>query len=81
MRSEAKAELYRSADSALNQCIARAKRGGKWTLTDAERTALEALLLVHDEQPAAVSVHRYVEALVRVQHVGPPSFDLPIDPD
>ncbi|EDT40976.1 hypothetical protein BamMEX5DRAFT_3227 [Burkholderia ambifaria MEX-5] len=81
LRSDGEAELYRSADSALNQCIARAERGGKWTLTDAERTALEALLRVHDEQLAAVPVHRYLEALEQVQHVGTPFFDWPIESD
>ncbi|KWF29485.1 hypothetical protein WL84_09090 [Burkholderia cenocepacia] len=81
LRSDGEAELYRSADSALAQCIARAERSSKWTLTDADRTALEALLLVHDGQLAAVPVHRYLEALEQMQHVGAPSFDLPIDPD
>ena len=77
LRSDGEAELYRSADFALNQCIARAVRGGKWTFTDAERTALEALLRVHDKQLASVPVHRYLEALE--QHVGTPSFNLPIE--
>ncbi|MCA7955833.1 hypothetical protein LGM43_37075 [Burkholderia seminalis] len=61
LRSDGEAELYRSADFALNQCIARAEQGGKWTFTDAERTALEALLRVHDKELAAVPVHRYLE--------------------
>ncbi|AOJ91384.1 hypothetical protein WS87_29680 [Burkholderia sp. MSMB0856] len=61
--------------------MARAERGGKWTFTDAERTALEALLCVHDKQLAAVPVHRYLEALEQVQHVGMPSFNLPIESD
>ncbi|HGL5075084.1 hypothetical protein DN523_14320 [Burkholderia multivorans] len=81
LRSDGGAELYRSADSALSQCIARAELGGGWTLTDPERTALEALLLVHDEQLAAVPVHRYLEALEKVQHIGTPSFGLPIESD
>ncbi|EJO55339.1 hypothetical protein BURMUCF2_B0396 [Burkholderia multivorans CF2] len=50
-------------------------------MTDPERTALEALLLVHDEQLAAVPVHRYLEALEKVQHIGTPSFGLPIESD
>ncbi|KVA23103.1 hypothetical protein WI44_32240 [Burkholderia cepacia] len=61
--------------------MARAERGGKWTFTDAERTALEALLRVHDKQLAAVPVHRYLEALEQVQHVGTPSFNLPFESD
>ncbi|MET3620110.1 hypothetical protein [Burkholderia ambifaria] len=79
LRADGEAELYRRADSTLTQCIARAERGEPWTLTDAERTAIEALLLVHDEQLAAVPVHRYLEALEQVQHVGTTAFGLPIE--
>ncbi|WP_082742318.1 hypothetical protein [Burkholderia sp. MSMB1078WGS] len=78
LRSDGETELYRSADSALNQCIARAERGGKWILTDAERTALEALLRVHDEQLGAVPVHRYLRALEQVQPVDRLSFELTV---
>ncbi len=81
LRADGEAEPYRGADSALTQCIARAERGDPWTLTDAERKVLEALLLVHDEQLAAVPVHRYLEALERVQHVGTPDFGFPIGLD
>ncbi|WP_230954493.1 hypothetical protein [Burkholderia cepacia] len=81
LRSDGEAELFRSADSALNQCIARAERGGKWTLTDGERTALEALLRVHDEQLGAVPVHRYLKALEQVQHVDRLSAELTVESD
>ncbi|WP_175748858.1 hypothetical protein [Burkholderia pyrrocinia] len=77
LRADGEAELYRCADTALAQCIARAERGDPWTLTDAERAALEALLLVHDGQLAAVSVHRYLEALEQTQHVDTTAFGLP----
>ncbi|WP_072443934.1 MULTISPECIES: hypothetical protein [Burkholderia] len=81
LRAHGEAEPYRCADTALTQCIARAERGGPWTLTDAERAALEALLLVHDEQLAAVPVHRYLEALEQVQRVSTPDFGLPVESD
>ncbi|WP_175804719.1 hypothetical protein [Burkholderia ambifaria] len=81
LRSDGEVELYRSADSALNQCIARAERGDPWTLKDAERTALETLLLAHDKQLAAVPVHRYLEVLEKVQHVDSLVFELPIESD
>ncbi|WP_155741656.1 hypothetical protein [Burkholderia territorii] len=80
LRSADETELYRSADFALNQCIARAE-GGKWILTDGERTALEALLRVHDEQLGAVPVHRYLKAREQVQHVGRLSAELTVESD
>ncbi|ORT85358.1 hypothetical protein B7G54_16220 [Burkholderia puraquae] len=40
-----------------------AESGDSRVLTDAERTELDALFLVHDEWLAAVPVHRYLEAL------------------
>lgn len=79
--SAGETELYRSADSALNRCIARAERGGKWILTDGERTALEALLRVRDEQLGAVPVHRYLKALEQAQHVDRLSIELTVESD
>lgn len=81
LRADGETEPYRCADTALTQCIERAERGDPWTMTDAERTALAALLLVHDEQLAAVPVHRYLEALEQAQHVSTPDFGLPIESD
>jgi len=73
-------EPYRRADTALAQCIARAERGEPWTLTDPERTALEALALIHDEQLSAVPVHRYLDALEQVQRTDVRDVGLPIQP-
>lgn len=69
LRAGCNAELYRCADSALAQCVARVEWGA-WALTDAERTAFEPLRLVHDEQLAAVPAHRFLEALEQGQHAG-----------
>ncbi|WP_260444750.1 hypothetical protein [Burkholderia sp. Bp8986] len=80
LRADGEVELYRCADAALTQCIARAAHGDRWTLMDAERTVLEALLLIHDEQLAAVPVHRYVEVLEQVQHIASLDFGSPLEP-
>lgn len=58
---------YRQAQVALNACVERAGRGGAWSVTDAERMALEALVVAHDTQLASVPVHRYLDALECVQ--------------
>jgi hypothetical protein len=70
LRAGCNAELYRCADSALAQCVARVECGGEWALTDAERAAFEPLRHGHDEQLTAVPVHRFLEALEQGQHAG-----------
>lgn len=69
-------ESYRRAEGALNQCVARAERGESWTLMNAERAALETLVAIHDAQLALVPVHRYLDALERVQQTHAPGLDL-----
>jgi hypothetical protein len=59
--------LYRRAEAAMEACIERAERREKWLLHDHERAAMECLLVVHDEQLAAVSTHRYLAGLDRLQ--------------
>jgi hypothetical protein len=59
--------LYRRAEAALGACIERAERGEKWLLLDHERAAAEQILVVHDEQLAAVPKHRYLAAWDRLQ--------------
>ncbi|WP_053299222.1 hypothetical protein [Burkholderia multivorans] len=55
-------DLYRQAEAALEVCVERAERGEKWLLLDREQAAVERLLVVHDEQLAAVLKHRYLAA-------------------
>ncbi|EDT03021.1 conserved hypothetical protein [Burkholderia ambifaria IOP40-10] len=55
-------EPYRQAEAALSACISRAERGEPWQLLDHELAAVEQMLLLHDGQLAAVSLHRYVLA-------------------
>ncbi|AWV04753.1 MULTISPECIES: hypothetical protein [Burkholderia] len=61
MRNETGADLnlYRQAEAALEACIARAEQGAAWLLLDREQSTIEQMLVVHDEQLAAVSMHRY----------------------
>jgi len=65
--SDADLGLYRKAEAALGACIGRAERGKKWLLLDHERAAAQRILVVHDEQLAAVPKHRYVAAWDRLQ--------------
>lgn len=71
MRSEtvsgADLELYRRAEAVLDACIARAELGGAWTLCEGELADVERVLVVHDEQLAAIPKHRYLEAWDRLQ--------------
>ncbi|WP_419689943.1 hypothetical protein ACN22W_36305 [Burkholderia theae] len=69
-------ESYRRAEVALDQCVTRAEQGEPWTLMNAERAALGALVAIHDTQLAAVPVHRYLDALERAQQTDAPSLDL-----
>ncbi|WP_091994104.1 hypothetical protein [Paraburkholderia lycopersici] len=65
--SGADLDLYRQAEAALDACVERAEVGAEWLLLDPEQTALERLLVVHDEQLSAVPKHRYLAAWDRMQ--------------
>ncbi|OXI47730.1 hypothetical protein [Burkholderia aenigmatica] len=71
MRSETASgsdvDLYRRAEAVLDACIARAERGEMWALVDDEVADVERVLVVHDEQLAAVPKHRYLAAWDRLQ--------------
>lgn len=64
--SGADLDLYRQAEAALDGCVERAEQGEKWLLLDHEQAAVERLLVVHDEQLAAVPKHRYLTAWDRL---------------
>ncbi|HDR9090104.1 TPA: hypothetical protein QDB10_006099 [Burkholderia vietnamiensis] len=68
MRSETASgsdlNLYRRAEAVLDACIARAE---PWMLQPSEAADVERLLVVHDEQLAAVPKHRYLAAWDRLQ--------------
>ncbi|RZF30226.1 hypothetical protein EVC45_09100 [Paraburkholderia sp. UYCP14C] len=65
--SGADLDLYRQAEAALDACVERAEQQERWSLFDHERRAVERLLTVHDEQLAAVPLHRYQVAWDRLQ--------------
>lgn len=71
MRSEtssgADLGLYRRAESVLGASIARAESGEAWTLREDELADVERVLVVHDEQLAAIPRHRYLAAWDRLQ--------------
>jgi len=55
-------EPYRRAEAVLSTCISRAEQGESWRLIDDEYSAVERVLLLHDQQLAAVLWHRYLSA-------------------
>ncbi|WP_230963655.1 hypothetical protein [Burkholderia territorii] len=65
--SDSDLDLYRRAEVVLDACIARAERGDAWTLSEDELVDVERVLVVHDEQLAAIPKHRYVTAWDRLQ--------------
>ncbi|WP_082754493.1 hypothetical protein [Burkholderia savannae] len=71
MRSEATSgsdlNLYQRAEAVLDACISRAERGEAWTLREGELVDVERVLVVHDEQLAAIPKHRYLAAWDRLQ--------------
>lgn len=60
-------DLYQRAETVLDACIARAERGETWTLREDEVADIEHVLVIHDEQLAAISRHRYLTAWERLQ--------------
>ncbi|MDN7458592.1 hypothetical protein [Burkholderia cenocepacia] len=60
-------DLYRRAESVLDASIARAESGEVWALHEDELADLERVLVVHDEQLAAIPKHRYLAAWDRLQ--------------
>ncbi|WP_332452207.1 hypothetical protein [Burkholderia ubonensis] len=71
MRSETASSsdlnVSRQTEVALGACIARAERDVAWTLLEDELADVERVLVVHDEQLAAVPKHRYLAAWDRLQ--------------
>ncbi|MBN3828972.1 hypothetical protein G3O00_36020 [Burkholderia sp. Ac-20384] len=56
-------ELFRLADDALRTCIDRAERTTKIMVTEKEREAIAAVLVLHDAQLGRVAAQRYLDAL------------------
>nr|WP_057929959.1 hypothetical protein [Burkholderia ambifaria] len=66
--ASAEVEPYRRAEAALNACITRVELGERCLLLDHELVTVERILVVHDEQLAAIPWHRYLDAWQRLQH-------------
>lgn len=58
--------LYRHADDALAACNARVEHGEPWRLHNDEAATVERVLIVYDEQLAAVPRYRYGQAWERL---------------
>ncbi|WP_082742172.1 hypothetical protein [Burkholderia sp. MSMB1078WGS] len=65
--SGADLELYRHAEAALNACIKRIEHDEPCLLLEREQVAVERVLVLHDEQLAAVPKFRYLEAWEQLQ--------------
>ncbi|WP_423760848.1 hypothetical protein [Burkholderia sp. NLJ2] len=60
-------DLYRRAEAALNACVTSVGRGEHCLLLDHELVIVERILVIHDEQLAAIPWHRYLTAWERLQ--------------
>ncbi|PMS21949.1 hypothetical protein [Paraburkholderia rhynchosiae] len=65
--SGAELDVYQQTEAALAACIDRAEQGSPWLLLDSEQMAVGRILVLHDEQLAAVPKHRYLAAWDRLQ--------------
>ncbi|KVP90956.1 hypothetical protein WJ95_08890 [Burkholderia ubonensis] len=65
--ASAEVEPYRRAEAALNACITRVELGERCLLLDHELATVERILVIHDEQLAAIPWHRYLSAWERLQ--------------
>lgn len=71
---------FQRAEAALSQCIARAERGETWAMLDRDKAAVERILVLHDEQLAAVPTHRYLTALDKLSRFAVEGMQSPIPP-
>lgn len=71
---------FQRAEAALERCIARAERGETWAMLDRDKAAVEHILVLHDEQLAAVPTHRYLTALDRLSRFAMEGMQSPIPP-
>ncbi|WP_143331249.1 hypothetical protein [Burkholderia aenigmatica] len=57
---------FRTAEAALSQCAARGKHEDMWLLPDDEHSAIEKILLLHDQQLANTPSHTVASAQERI---------------
>ncbi|WP_175817959.1 hypothetical protein [Burkholderia diffusa] len=68
------------AEAALERCTGSAERGETWTMFDADKAAIERVLLLHDEQLATTPTHRYLDALDKLNRFALEGLKSPIPP-
>ncbi|WP_053293371.1 hypothetical protein [Burkholderia pseudomallei] len=82
LHSESPAETdvraIRRAEAALERCMARAERGETWGMLDVDKSTIERVLLLHDEQLATTPTHRYLEALDKLNRFALEGLKSPI---
>lgn len=76
----ADSQPFQRAEAALERCIARAERGEAWEMFDADRTAIEEVLVLHDMQLATVPAHRFLAALDMLNRFAVDGLKSPIPP-
>ncbi|KVK73235.1 hypothetical protein WS90_31925 [Burkholderia cepacia] len=59
---------YRSAEKALNACVARVDQGMHCQLSDLESDNIGRILLTHDDQLDSITWHQYLSAWERLRH-------------
>ncbi|KAG8148459.1 hypothetical protein [Burkholderia catarinensis] len=57
---------FRAAEAALSQCAVRGKRDDVWLLSDDGHSAIETILLLHDQQLATARSHTVASAQERI---------------
>lgn len=71
---------FQRAEAGLERCIARAERGETWAMFDADKTAIEEVLVLHDRQLATAPAHRFLTALDNLNRFAVEGLKSPIPP-
>ncbi|KWB49420.1 hypothetical protein WL35_06750 [Burkholderia ubonensis] len=76
--AEPDVRAIRRAEAALERCMVRAEGGETWAMLDADKSAIERVLLLHDEQLATTPTHRYLDALDKLNRFALEGLKSPI---
>ncbi|WP_254227421.1 hypothetical protein [Burkholderia multivorans] len=71
---------FQRAEAGLVRCIARAERGEARTMFDADKTAIEEVLVLHDRQLATAPAHRFLTAFDNLNRFAVEGLKSPIPP-
>ncbi|WP_080485785.1 MULTISPECIES: hypothetical protein [Burkholderia cepacia complex] len=72
------ARSFKQAEAAIGRCILRAEDGEEYVILDREKSAIERILILHDEQLATVPKHRYLTAIERLHQFAKTNEKSPI---